>query len=323
MQPLRRAPAIAQLRDESPFLEDPRAADDVTARQALRFSPSPAETWSLTIMRRISGLFPCLALGALLTACPSKEEPAQTKITEPAKTAAAPGDAKTPAADAKAPTKDTTTPTVAAHMEDHFGRSIALRDALIRGDLEAAAEPAKWMAEHETYASLPEAWKPHVQDMRNAGQLILDGADVGAKARAAGQMAAACGSCHAGLKLGPKWTGESKDLDASGRSEHMQKHLMAAELMWRGLAGPSDEAWDAGLLALGEDALVPDSLADAESPGKDVADLATKAHDLAKKGADAKDPEARAELYGEFLSTCADCHAKLDVKIALAEKPTE
>src|SRR5690606_4640670 len=181
------------------------------------------------------------------------------------------------------------------------------------GDLEAVAEPARWLAEQSSYASMPDPWKAHLQDMRNAGQLVLEGTDLAAKARATGQLAAACGTCHTALGQSPQWKDTSEDVAASGRSPHMLEHMQATEHLWQGLAGPSEQAWQAGVLALSDAPLTPESLVEGQSPSKEVVELATKVHELGKKGADTKETSARAELYGELLTTCADCHSALGV----------
>jgi hypothetical protein len=233
----------------------------------------------------------------------SDTKTSDTKTSDTKTSDARTPEAKTAAADPAA------TPTLAVHMQEHFAQATAVRDALIAGSIEGTTEPAKWLAEHSTYETMPETWKAHVQDMKNAGQLVVEGTDLASKANAAAQLATACAGCHTALGAKPTWkTPLSEDVDESGPAAHMAKHLMATDQLWQGLAGPSDEAWRAGVLALADAPLVPEGLAGESTAGTAVAALADKVHEIGKRGGEASDPAARAVVYGELLATCAPCH---------------
>jgi hypothetical protein len=94
----------------------------------------------------------------------------------------------------------------------------------------------------------------------------------------------------------------------------MQRHLWAADRMWEGLVGPSDTAWQAGVVALADAQLAPEAMADDRTLPKEVFALAEQAHEIGAKGGDEKDPAKRAELYGRYLGTCAACHAEIGVE---------
>lgn len=257
----------------------------------------------MTLIHQLS-LVVCLtslACNAGGEAKPAEAKPAEAKPAEAKSVEAKPAEAKS--VEAEVPD--------AAAMKEHFTQAIAVRDAVIAGNMEGITTPAKWLADQTSYASMPDPWKAQLQDMRNAAQLVVEGTDLEAKARAAAQLAVACGTCHQALGQSPQWTSTSDDVAASGRSAHMAKHLQAAEQLWQGLAGPSEAAWQAGVLTLGEVPLAPDGLEDDASPDDAVAALATKVHELGREGATVADATGRAELYGEFLSTCAACHQAL------------
>ena len=74
----------------------------------------------------------------------------------------------------------------AAHMQEHFTQAIALRDAVIAGDLAAAQEPATWMAEHQMAGGVPEGWAPHVAEMQAAASGAVEATELEAAALAAG-----------------------------------------------------------------------------------------------------------------------------------------
>ena len=97
-------------------------------------------------------------------------------------------------------------------------------------------------------------------------------------------------------------------LMSSGAHASMRRHQWAMDRLWDALVVPSDDAWNAGALALAEAPLVPEQLTPSKSPAPRVAELAQTVHDLGLKAASADRGDARAEVYGELLATCAECH---------------
>jgi cytochrome c553 len=120
-------------------------------------------------------------------------------------------------------------------------------------------------------------------------------------------VARTCGDCHA--KFGrPGIVIEQPGAPGSGARASMQRHQWAAERLWDGLVVPSDDAWNSGALALAEAPLAPEELTPGKSPVPRVRELAQTVHNLALKAASAERVDARADLYGEVLATCAECH---------------
>ena len=83
----------------------------------------------------------------------------------------------------------------------------------------------------------------------------------------------------------------------------MVRHLWAADRMWEGLVGPSDDAWLAGSSALAGSLSLPSG--NVRGPEE----LLRQVGALAGEAETATGQEARAEIYGRLLGTCSQCHA--------------
>jgi cytochrome c553 len=84
----------------------------------------------------------------------------------------------------------------------------------------------------------------------------------------------------------------------------MTQHQYAVDLMYRGLAAPSDEDWTKGTKALAGSPLGGKALPEAtESLAAEK-----KVHELANAAAKANDRSARITAYGEVIGSCASCH---------------
>jgi hypothetical protein len=86
----------------------------------------------------------------------------------------------------------------------------------------------------------------------------------------------------------------------------MARHRWAADRMWEGIVGGSDEPWQAGLDVVAAAPLDGSELGPARAPfGRKLQQLAQQAR--GRRSGEA--PPDRATAYGEILSTCAGCHA--------------
>ncbi len=194
---------------------------------------------------------------------------------------------------------------VASHMSDHFSRVHEVEEAVIRGDLEAAAEPARWLQNHATMGGLPAGSEPFVTEMRNAASAVASTDNVGNAAVATATMLATCGRCHTATGVTPKMQEVTPSAPAEGISRHMREHQYAVDLMAEGLMRPSDALWKQGA-----EALKTSPLASAELPDvpKNVAEMETRVHELADRAIDATDSGARTAIYGQIVGDCASCH---------------
>jgi mono/diheme cytochrome c family protein len=197
---------------------------------------------------------------------------------------------------------------LAAHMHEHWERISEIQAALIRGDLDAVREPARYLAEHPTPASLPGQWEEHVSAMREAAKAVTRAQDFSAAASGTALMGAACGDCHTAVAVDVEFEpGDPPDYGADAKS-HMIRHQWAADRMWEGIIGPSEPAWASGIDALLEAPLTVQEL-HGENAGPDrVTQMARRIHQLAGNGMMATGGQEKAQIYGEFLANCADCH---------------
>lgn len=230
---------------------------------------------------------------------------------------AAPRASAAPRPPAATPDVAAATPTVPVHMAEHFTRGVLMRDAVIAGNLDRLRQEAVWMAEHELTSNLSERWRPHVQRMQDAARAARDAADLSQGAAAVASVAAACGSCHSALG-GPRVVVAAPPVGTSGAGMLMARHKWAADRMWDGLVGPSDEAWIRGA----------EIMADAPLAGVEgvinccvdramVDRLADQVHVQAARARTVSEPTQRAREYGVFLGTCRQCHQAVSVTAAV------
>ncbi len=191
-------------------------------------------------------------------------------------------------------------------MEVHFVTANDMQRAIMHGDLEAAKSHARWIVENTVNDHLPVRWRPNVPPITKAARGVMNAPDLVSAAASAGEMAAACGHCH--RQMGMPLTFAAKDAPPGpwDQRSHMKRHQWAADRLWEGLVGPSDESWRRGAKALLETPLLRD--ADRVSGPNDKQALADRVHALGSSAISTTDPAQRAGLYGELLGTCATCH---------------
>jgi len=176
-------------------------------------------------MRRSPRLFLVVALPALVlaTGCGKPAEPVQ----------------ETPAA----------VPITPAHMAEHFSKVREVEDAIIRGDLDAAKAPARWLADHQQVAGAAGTERP-LKDMKAAAQSLATTDTIDTAANAAAGLVGACGSCHAASNVEPKLPPVAARAARSDRARLMLEHQVAIDRMYRGLIVPVGADWRAGAEAL-------------------------------------------------------------------------
>jgi cytochrome c553 len=207
-----------------------------------------------------------------------------------------------------------TTPELRPHMREHFAKGAAIRDAVIRADLEGVRAPAKWLADHPQ-EDVPESAQPNVVEMRRLAAEVAAAKDLPQAARGVARLAAACGSCHTAIEVTPTLIAAFPRGEDETLTGHMRKHYRAADLLYRGLVVPSEHSWNAGAKALAGD---PAELELRRGPTArpEIEALAKRLHGLAEEAGKAGDSKARVEIYGRMLETCSDCHKRQKVVIA-------
>lgn len=194
-------------------------------------------------------------------------------------------------------------------MHGHYDAIVKVQSAIIRGDLQATREPARYLAEHPTPAALPAQWQPQVDAMRTAARAVLNAGDLMQAATATSLIGKACGDCHIANDVMIEFKSVEQPRDDLDRASHMQRHQWAADRMWEGIIGPSEPAWGTGIDILLEAPLTPQELQ--SQPDDGTRQMARRVHQLAANGMMATDATEKSEIYAEFLSNCAGCHQSL------------
>ena len=196
-------------------------------------------------------------------------------------------------------------PDIKADMHDHFTRIQEIEEAIVRGDLDGAKEPARWLAEHQEAKGLPPATESQLAAVRTAARSVADAGDLGTAAKGAATLVASCGDCHKAANVSPELPAPATAFRAAERANHMAQHQRAVELLYRGLARPSDDLWQEGAAALRESPL---AAKDMPEVSKEVVSAEAAVHALADRAKRASDRETRVHVYGELIGNCASCH---------------
>jgi cytochrome c553 len=204
-------------------------------------------------------------------------------------------------------------PTVRPRMREHFLLGAAIRDAIIRADLEAVREPATWLAEHPQ-DDLPASAEGNVREMQRLSAEVAKAPDLAQASRGMASLAAACGSCHAAVNATPTLIAAMPRGEDESLAGHMRKHYRAADLLYRGLVVPSDHSWNRGADALTGDP-VELELKRESAPRPEIEALAKRLHDLAQQARKAENPKSRSAVYGQMLATCSECHKQQNIVI--------
>jgi cytochrome c553 len=189
-------------------------------------------------------------------------------------------------------------------MRVHFDAATRIQMALVRGNLHDARSAAEdiWAAERVPDLG-PEAI-PYIREVQDRARDVRDAFIYGEAAQATGRLAAACGTCHARFDGGPRLDYAGGPPEGSGLARHVVRHVWAADRMWEGLLGPSDDAWRLGADLLANDELGGDLLS------ATAARHAARLNDLAAEALDTTGQDERGVQYGRILSTCGACHAE-------------
>jgi len=203
-----------------------------------------------------------------------------------------------------------------SHMYAHFDQADAVHHNLMNGNLEAAKKSADWIAVHPEIHDLPAGTPRYDGAVREFARRITESTDIHEAAVAAALMGSSCGDCHRGQRVEPQFLMGTAVPAGDGPKAEMARHVWAADRMWVGLLGPSDAAWLEG--ARGFQGGWLDTQEVLVDPGSrdEIREMTRHIYELAAQAETAADRGERAELYGEFLATCADCHRLTMVQVA-------
>lgn len=200
-------------------------------------------------------------------------------------------------------------------MHRNLSRTVDIQTGVVQGDLEKAKKGAAWLLEQQDEMMVPrEGTEPH-RAMLAAAARIAEATDLGTVATQTGRLAEGCGSCHRAVGGGPRFVVGNTSPKGTSQEAQMIRHLWAADRMWEGLVGPSDEAWEAGAKAMAETQPALARAFEASASMPDPAGLLREVNLLANEAVSAATLAERAEVYGRLLNTCNRCHAPAGITI--------
>jgi cytochrome c553 len=193
-------------------------------------------------------------------------------------------------------------------MHARFAATNGVHTAIAYGDLDRARNEARTIAALDEPEILPQ-WKPYVDNVQAAALEITKSKDSVDAAKRLATLGWRCAQCHEavpGAKTAfPKVPSPSADPKLAAT---MAGHQWATARMWEGLVGPSAERWTEGAVVLARAPLTITAEADVPGHGLGIADDVARLRLFAARAPKLKLAFDRAELYGQLLATCANCH---------------
>ena len=196
-------------------------------------------------------------------------------------------------------------------MHKSLSRAVTIQTAVVLGDLERARKAASWLMDREDKMLVQAGSNGYEKEMLGYAALIATAEDLKTVATQAGRLAATCGSCHQALNEGPRFVVGTDAPGGETQEAQMIRHLWAADRMWEGLVGPSDDAWTAGALALAETAPSLAEAIPAYTRLKESRTILRHVNEVANQAMTVGGLSERAEVYGRMLDTCMRCHAEV------------
>ena len=194
-------------------------------------------------------------------------------------------------------------------MHRQFSRTVDIQTGVVQSDLERAKEAGAWLVAQNEGSPTSAGTAEYRETMLGHASAIAEAQDLMTVATRMGGLAASCGSCHIATGGGPLFVLGSEPPEGNSRGAQMTLHLWAADRMWEGLVGPSDEAWKAGTEALAD--LAPNlgwALEMSASPDR-AGEILGELTRLATGAVETEGQGARGETYGRILETCRNCHS--------------
>lgn len=199
-------------------------------------------------------------------------------------------------------------PPVVDEMHRRYGALTSARDAVIDGDLAKVKVHAAVLLELGSETSLPDAWRPYVARVNETSQKLAAAPDLAGAALGVANVASACAECHDALDGGPKL--DHRDAvppQTWSEGQNMPLHKWSADWLWLGLLSNDDPSWNRGAGELDKMPLVPKF---EQAPPNGMRELEQGVYVIAGRARTVDDPTERAELYGQLLATCSQCHTQ-------------
>jgi cytochrome c553 len=193
-------------------------------------------------------------------------------------------------------------------MQEHFAKIILIEQAVIRGDLEDVRAPARWLAEHEEAAGLPDYAARYLAEMRQQARRAAEATTLESAAAIAGSLVSSCGTCHVAVGRRPAMPPVPEPPVTGGGVGHMLEHQRSVALLEYGLVVPSDNAWNSGADGLRQAPLARSQMPRDPELTNEIIALEAKVHQLGEKARKVRDGTGRGAIYGALIGTCGTCH---------------
>ncbi len=195
-------------------------------------------------------------------------------------------------------------------MHERMSAARGIEVAIVHSDLDRAHAEAGALTTLDEPDAL-ETWRPFLERVTSSAHEVEIAPDVVAAARAMAKLGRECARCHEAIAAKIAFPEVPRPADDPKLRPQMLAHQWAASRMWEGLIGPSENRWLDGAQALTEARLTivaeDDSLPNSNKIGDDIARVRL----YANRAVALHDQDARTDLYGELLATCAHCHAAI------------
>ncbi len=213
--------------------------------------------------------------------------------------------------------QDTTS--VRPRMRGHFTHVAEIRDAVIRADLEGVRPPAKWLSE-QPQEGLPASAQANVGEMQRIAVEVASAGDIPGAARGMARLAAACGTCHVDVQATPTLLAIMPKDEEATLAGRMRLHYRASQHLYRGLIVPSTHSWNQGADGL-LGAPVDQELKKGGGSSPEITALGQRLRSLAEQARKAETQDARAQVYGQILTTCSECHKHQGIVVPREAEP--
>ncbi|MCO4745380.1 MAG: hypothetical protein KC912_11375 [Proteobacteria bacterium] len=205
-------------------------------------------------------------------------------------------------------TDGTVKPRVVTKMHTQFAIATEARDAVIHGDLTAAQAAGAELENFSIKNSLPDQWRPMLAETKAAAAALSTAPDLQTASGLIGDLALSCAGCHAVTGGGPNL--QEVPLQEWSQAAKMPLHKWSADWMWLGLISGEEEAWKRGGFELVNADLKPRF--EDDTPGEGFTQLEQLVTVVgAMTNEQSVEPAERAELYGQFIGLCSQCHTKM------------
>jgi hypothetical protein len=201
--------------------------------------------------------------------------------------------------------------TTRMRMQAHFEDLRAIERLILAGDLDQARERATAIVFDRGESELP-AWAPHIARMREAASALSRSGSLLDACRAETRLARECATCHEASGAMPTFLVPPAPPEEATVAARMARHQWAADRLWEGMIGLSDQSWHDGLAVLADAPLPTSAIADDRARFPLIVRYVRDLRRTARRGVAARTPSTRAAAYADLLVVCSGCHARLE-----------